>query len=197
MIPTLTVQMQSKLAASCGFRTRLRSAFTLAEITVVVFIVSLLVAVASLNLSGWLTTANFKSQAHDLIAAFQKASTTASESGRRYEIIIDLAEQSYILRQITSADLTEILPDDIILENDLGENCRVAFVQFDDGEYTDESRAKFRVGRFGWQYGGRIGLLDSDGNEYTILINRLSPVAKLHKGTAEMLQPKFEDEVPF
>ena len=49
--------------------------------------------------------------------------------------------------------------------------------------------AKFRAGHAGWQYGGEIGLLDEDGNEYTIIINRISRTVELFDGVVEQLKP--------
>jgi hypothetical protein len=47
----------------------------------------------------------------------QMAVSAAAESDRRYEVIIDLTEQSYLLRQITSPDLSEVLDEEIIAES--------------------------------------------------------------------------------
>ena len=127
----------------------------------------------------------------------QMAVTAADESEKRYEVIIDFTEQTYMLREITSPDLKEILEEEIIVLNDFGENCQVAYVLFDDGEYTNDSRAKFRAGHSGWQYGGKIALLDENEREYTVIVNRLSGIIRLEKGDVDILEPKRQNEIPF
>ncbi len=173
------------------------SAFTLTELIVVVVLVSLFVLLAQMNLFGLLTRSKFKAQAQELVSTMQRAASAAAESDRRYEIIIDLAEQNYLLREITSPDLSEILEEEIISKQDFSENCRAVYVLFDDGDYTNEGRAKFRAGRSGWQYGGRIVLLDKDERPYSIVVNRLNRVVALKEGEVGLLLPKSKDEVPF
>jgi hypothetical protein len=127
----------------------------------------------------------------------QMAASAAAESDRRYEVIIDMAEQSYTLRQITSPDISQVLEEEIIVKNDFSDNCRVAYVLFDDGDYTNEGRAKFRAGHSGWQYGGKIVLLDSEERPYSVVVNRLNRIVTLKKGDVELLMPKFKENVPF
>jgi prepilin-type N-terminal cleavage/methylation domain-containing protein len=172
-------------------------AFTLTELIVVVLIISLFVLLAQMRLFGLLAKNTFKAQAQELVSKMQMAASAAAESNRRYEVIIDLTEQSYLLRQITSPDLSQVLEEEIIVENDFSDNCRVTYVLFDDGEYTNEGRAKFRAGHAGWQYGGKIILLDEDERTYSIVINRLNRVVTLKEGDIELLEPKPKDKVPF
>jgi len=139
----------------------------------------------------------FKEQVQDFVSTMQMAASAAAESDRRYEVIIDLTEQSYLLRQITTSDLSEVLDEEIMVHNNFGSNCRVAYVQFDDGDYTNEGRAKYRAGHSGWQYGGKIVLLDEAEKPYSIVVNRLNRLIELKEGDVELLVPKAEDEVPF
>ena len=127
----------------------------------------------------------------------QMAASAAAESERRYEVIIDLTEQNYLLREITSPDLSEVLEEEIIVENDFSDSCRLVYVLFDDGDYTNEGRAKFRAGHSGWQYGGRIVLLDEDEQPHSVVVNRLNRIITLKKGEVELLVPKAEEDVPF
>lgn len=193
-MPTSTAQMPTKKKPKSA---RKLPAFTLAELMVVLLIVSLFVLLAMTNLAGLLRKNTFRGQAHELISALQSAASAASESSRRYEVIIDITAQSYLLRQITTPVLSQVLEEEIIIENDLGNNCRVAYVLFDDGEYTNDEKAKFRAGHAGWQYGGKIVLLDSDEQPYSVIVNRLSPIVKLQRGDAEILTPKRSDELLF
>jgi len=171
--------------------------FTLTEVIVVVLMVSLFVLLAQIHLFGLLGKSTFKAQAQELVSAMQMAVGAAAESDRRYEVIIDLTEQGFLLRQITSPDLSQVLEEEIIVKNDFSDNCRIAYVEFDDGDYTNESRAKFRAGRSGWQYGGKIVLLDGNEQPYSVVVNRLNRIITLKEGDVELLVPRREDEVPF
>ena len=169
--------------------------FTLTELIVVILIISLFLLLAMVNLFGFLRRSTFRAQIQEFVSTMQMAASAAAESDRRYEVIVDLTEQSYLLRQITTPDLSEVLEEEIIIENDFGDNCQVAYVEFDDGEYTNEGRAKFRAGHSGWQYGGKIVLLDTDEQAYSVVANRLNRIITLEEGDVEFLVPK--DEVPF
>jgi len=174
-------------------------AFTLTELIVVVLIVSLFVLLAMMNLSGLLIRNTFKAQTQELVSTMQMAASAAAETERRYEVIIDIAEQSYTLRQITSPDLSQVLEEEIIVENDFSDNCRVIYVLFDDLVETDEDHqiAKFRAGHAGWQNGGKIVLLDEDEQPYSVVVNRINRIVTLKKGDVELSMPKRKDEVPF
>ena len=172
-------------------------AFTMTELIVVVLIVSLFIFLAQVNLFGLLRKNTFRAQVQELVSTMQMAASAAAESERRYEVIIDLTEQNYLLREITSPDLSEILEEEIIVENDFSDSCRLVYVLFDDGDYTNEGRAKFRAGHSGWQYGGRIVLLDADEQPYSVVVNRLNRIITLKKGEVELLVPKAEEDVPF
>jgi len=174
-----------------------RRGFTLTELVVVILMVSLFVMLAQVNLFGLLRRNTFRAQVQELVSTMQMAASAAAESNRRYEVIIDLAEQSFVLRQITTPDLSQVLEEEIIVENNFNPNCRVVYVQFDDGEYTIDSRAKFRAGHSGWAYGGKIVLLDEKEQPYSIVVNRLNRMITLKQGNVELLEPKFKDEVPF
>ena len=176
---------------------KLKTAFTLTELIVVVLIVSLFVLLAQMNLFALLRRNTFVAQASELVSAMQAAASAAAESDRRYEVIIDIAEQSYTLRQITSPDLSQVLEEEVMVSNDFSDNCRVDYVLFDDGDYTNEGRAAFRAGHSGWQYGGKIVLLDSRQQPYSVVVNRLNRIIVLKEGDAELLLPRTKDEVPF
>lgn len=182
-------------------RDTLRSSrgFTLTELVVVVLIVSLFVVLAMMNLVGLLGQSTFKAQAQEFISTMQAAVSTAAESDRRYEVIVDLTEQSYTLRQITTPDLLQVLEEEIIVKNDFSENCMASYVLFDDLQSTDEDHqiARFRAGHAGWQYGGKIVLLDKNEQPYSVVVNRMNRIVTLKKGDVELLMPKAKDEVPF
>ncbi len=171
--------------------------FTLTEVIVVALIITLFVLLVQIRVLGLLGKSAFRAQAQELVSTMQMAASAAAESERRYEVIINPAEQSYMLRQITSPDLSQVLEDEIIAKNDFSDNCRVAYVLFDDGEYSDNFRAKFRAGHSGWQYGGKIVLLDESEQAYSVVVNRIYIIITLREGDVELLVPKRQDEVPF
>jgi prepilin-type N-terminal cleavage/methylation domain-containing protein len=175
---------------------RLR-AFTLAESMVVIVIVGLMIAIAATNLKGVIVKNSFKAKSQALIAALEAASTSASQSDKRYEIIIDIPQQSYLFREISSSDLSEVLEEEIISQEDFGDKCTVSYVLFDDGQFTNADRAKFRASRAGWQFGGIIVLLDSQGQPWSIVIDRLSNIVRLEPGEAQIVWPRSKDEMPF
>ncbi len=182
----------------CAYRAAGRySAFTLAESMVVLVIFSLFTIMAVGNLRSVLMRNSFKARVHNFVSSMQAAVTAAAQTGRRYEVTVDPVEQRYLLREITTSDLSEVLEEEIIAEGDFGENCRVAYVLFDDGEFTDRFRAKFRAGRSGWNFGGVIVLLDEDEQPYSVVVNRLSNIVRLQPGEVEIMMPRTKEEMPF
>jgi len=195
MMQTCSAQMpddrsQRRCCRSC-------SAFTMTELVVVIVIVSLFVLMVQINLLAVFRKSTFKAQAEELVSTLQMAARAAAQSDKRYEVIIDLTEQNYVLREITSPDLTQVLDEEIIVNNNFSGNCRAAYVLFDDGDYTNDGKAKFRAGHSGWQYGGRIVLFDNNEKPYSIVINRLNKIVELKDGETELLMPKSKDEMLF
>lgn len=177
-----------------------RAGFTLAESMVVIVIVSLFAMLAVGNLGGLLTRNTFKAQANEFVSTMQMAVRAAAESDRRYEVIIDLAEQSYLLRQITTSELySDVLEEEIIVENEFGDNCEVVSILFDDLEEAgqDDQRARFVAGHIGWQYGGVIYLLDQNEKMYSVVVNRMNRIVELKAGEAVLLEPKAKEDVTF
>ena len=193
MTPTCTVQTPSE---DCICR---RAGFTITELVVVLVIVSMFAMLAVTNFSAVMRSSTFKAQIEQFVSTMQMAATTAAESDRRYEVIIDLIEQRYILRQITSPDIEQVLDEEIIVDSDFGDKCLAVFVIFDDlvGTSEDFQVANFRVGHNGWQNGGKIVLLDPDENPYSVIVDRISRTVVLKKGDVEILLPKREDELSF
>jgi len=174
--------------------------FTMAELLVVVAIVSLFVALAQIHLFGLLRKNTFRAQIQELVSTMQMAASSAAETGRRYEIIIDITEQSYGLKHITGSEIYVDKPDEtpgeMIVQNYFTDNCRLVYVWFDDGIDTN-ARAWFRVGPSGWQNGGKIVLMDEKEQSYSIVINRINRIVTLEEGNLELLEPKPVNELPF
>lgn len=190
-----------RLNADAGFDRRgLRAraaAFTLVELIVVLTMLGLLVMLVQTNLFGVLRRQGFKSQVQDFVSTMQMAASSAAETGRRYEVIVDPSEQSYLLREITSSDLSEVQEEEIITEGRFGSNCRLSYIEFDDGDYTNSERSKFRIGRAGWTYGGKVVFLDESEQPYAVIVNRLIPTVEVVVGDPSLMAPKAKDEVPF
>jgi Tfp pilus assembly protein FimT len=164
--------------------------FVLVEIVVVLCIIGLLVSIAMMNVISMLGRNTVKAQANGLVSVLQMAAVKAAESSRRYEVIIDFPSQSYTLREITTGDLgVEPLQEEIIRTHVFSKGVQVKYVQFDDRMTAAEGQAKFRAGHSGWQYGGKIVLVDENGNEYTIMVNRLGNMVELLNGDIEQLEP--------
>jgi type II secretory pathway pseudopilin PulG len=174
-----------------------RRGYTLVELIVMVSILALFVLLAQVNLFGALKRRQFEAQVQEFISAFGMAARAASERSRRYEIIVDIPEQAFVLREISSSNLADVLDEEIIAHGYFGENCHVAYVEFDDGSYTNDSAAKFRAGHAGWQYGGKVVFLDSSENPYAVVVNRLTTNVELVAGDPLLMTPKAKDEVPF
>ncbi|MGB2866346.1 MAG: prepilin-type N-terminal cleavage/methylation domain-containing protein [Sedimentisphaerales bacterium] len=174
--------------------------FTMAELLVVLAVVSLFVLMAQIHLFGLLRKNMFRAQTQELVSTMQMAASAAAETGRRYEIIIDITEQGYELKQLTGSEIYVDRPDEtpgeIIVQNNLTENCRLVYVWFDDGIDTN-TKAWFRVGPSGWQNGGKIVLLDEKDQPYTIVVNRINRIVALEEGDLELLEPKSKDDLPF
>ena len=171
--------------------------FTLTELMVVIVVVSMFVLLAQMHLFGLLRKSTFRAQVQELVSTMQMAASAAAQSDRRYEVIIDIPEQRYMLRQITNPDLSQVLEEEVIVEDSFSPSCRVVYVRFDDGDFTSEDRAKFRAGHSGWAYGGKIVLLDEKERPYSIVVSRLNRMVTLEQGDVELLWPKTKDEVPF
>lgn len=176
-----------------------KSGAVLAEIIVVLFIVAMFTMLAMINLTDVLNRSSFKSRAYDLINLFQMAATSSAETGRRYEIIIDFVQNTYTLREITTGlvAVEDISQEEIIQTGQFDDRFVPVYVMFDDSTWTNDSPALFRVGKSGWQYGGKIVLADEDGKMYSIVVNRLSRMIDLFEDDVAILMPRSEDEMGF
>ena len=173
-------------------------AFTLVELLVVMSLISLLIVIVQVNLFDVLRRNTFKAQVQGFVSLMQLAAARAAESGDRYEMIINLADQTYLLRALTGSDLTApVQEEQIISQGEFRGNCRVAYVEFDDSTYTNEGKARFRVGHKGWHYGGKVVFLDESEQPHTVLVSRITPMVELVDGDPALMTPKGKDEVPF
>lgn len=180
-----------------GFKTS--TGFVLAELLAVVFVMSLMVLVVMLSYSSFFGSKRIKGHLQSFVSTMQMAANAASQSSRRYEVIINMTDQDYILRKISSELTADILEDEIVEHEDFSEHCRVIYIQFDDGTDSDGDfqEAKFRAGHVGWQYGGKIVFQDDNENIYSVVVKRGNNVVDLVEGNVELLIPRSEDEMFF
>jgi Tfp pilus assembly protein FimT len=171
--------------------------FTLVELLVMTALLALFVVMAQTNLLGALRQSRFEGQVQEFVSAMQRAASAAAEGGGRYEVIVNLGEQTYLLRRISGTNLADVLDEEVITQGRFGDNCHASYVEFDDGDYTNDKPAKFRVGHAGWHYGGKIVFLDSSEQPHTVMVTRLNPIVKLVDGNPPLLRPKTKEEMPF
>lgn len=172
-------------------------AFVLVEMILVVSLLGLFVLMVQVSFFGVLQRSRFRAGVQEFVSAMQMAASAAAESNRRYEIIIDLGEQTFLLREISSSNLADVLDEEIITQGQFGQNCRIAYVEYDDGTFTNEGKAKFRAGHAGWHYGGKIVFHDEDDQPHTVVVGRIVPIVDVVDGDPTLLTPKGKDEVPF
>jgi prepilin-type N-terminal cleavage/methylation domain-containing protein len=177
-----------------------RYAFTMIELLVVLVVISLFVMLIQIHLFGLLRKNTFKAQTQELVSTIQMAARAAAETGERYEITIDIIQQSYELKHIIGSEIyvdrPEETPGEVIVQNNLTDNCRLVYVWFDDGIDTN-TKAWFRVGPAGWQNGGKIVLHDEKEQPYSIVVNALNRIVALEEGDIQLLEPKLKDELRF
>ena len=171
--------------------------FTLTEMMITLSVLALFIMLVNTTVLSRVQSYTFKSQIQDFISTLQMAVMSAAETGRRYEVIVDPVNQTYLLRQITTSNLADYLPEEVISDGEFGRACRVDKIAFDDGESTTQEPAKFRAGRRGWAYGGQIIFYDEDDRAFTVLINRLNRRIEIVEGHVELLSPQGPESLPF
>lgn len=182
-----------------------KTGFTLLEMLLVVGILSLLTGVAMMNFMGKFGSSSFKREAMEIVNTLKMAQNAAAQSGRRFAVMFDFIEQTYTMKEIHNFEELEYIkePDSgvTLMTTKLSERCRIEFITFDDnsdtrdvGDIEDQAELKsyFIAGRPGWQNGGKIGLTDAEGNEYSIIVNRMSKRITIEEGDIDtyFLEPK-------
>ncbi len=188
MMPTFTAPTPTS---------RVTRAFTLVELLVMTSILALFVLIAQGNLLGALRKSRFEGQVQSFISTMQMAAAAASENGGRYEVIVHLGDQTYLLRRISGTNLSDVLDEEIITQGQFGAHCHASYVEFDDSTFTNDAMAKFRVSPAGWHYGGKIVFLDDEEQPHAVVVTRLNPIVSLVDGDPTVLKPKAKDDLPF
>lgn len=182
-----------------------RRGLVLLEMVIVIGLISILFSLATISLSGALERSRFKKDAHDFINILIMAQNAAAETRMRYVVNVDFQEQSYELRAFKTTDWEVLLEEELPLTiGYFSEDCFLEYVKYDDGidtrdpiEDEDMVGAWLFAGHSGWQNAAVIGLLDVEGNPWSIKINRLSRIIELMPGEIELLEPKYKEDVPF
>jgi type II secretory pathway pseudopilin PulG len=175
-------------------------AFVLVEMILVVSILALFVVMVQTNLFGVMRRSQFQADMQEFVSSMQMAASAAAESGRRYGMIIDMIEQTYLLHEITSSNLDTVLDEKIIVQGQFSESCRVDYVEFDFGGPDDKftnRKATFVAGHAGWFYGGKIVFRDENEQPHTVLVSRITPIIEVVEGDPPLMALKAKDEVPF
>jgi prepilin-type N-terminal cleavage/methylation domain-containing protein len=186
-----TLMKRPKKKLSC------RTGFTLTELVVTISVIAIFLFLTQFTMFRLIDKYRFKARIQDFVSTLQMAAVKAAESPSRYEVIIDPIEQTYLLREITTPHLDEVLQEEIIAEGDFGNDCRVDYIQFDDGETTSGDPAKFRAGHAGWNYGGKIVFVDAQENQFSVVLNRLNRLVELEEGDVELWMPKDPEDMLF
>jgi len=211
MIQTCTAQMPTNI---CSVKQALPKAsdkgngYVLMEMILVIVILGLMATIVGLKLLPAFERSMFERESQEIVSALEMAQNAAAQSNRRYAVMFDLIAQSYTLQEIDSLD--ELAPDAepdpemILTTRMLSERCQIDYIRFDDGDDTREEgleladlRTYFVAGRNGWQNGGKIVMLDNDGNPYTIVINRLSKMITMVEGEEDIFVLEAIKDLPF
>lgn len=209
-MPIFTAQTQTDKHSAMHKRKNVlkQKALVLTELIIVIFIIGLMASIAVMNFPAMVARRQFESQAHQFIDIIKKAITASAEGGKRYAIILDFDEQTYVLKEITQL-YEEVIHDEqtpTMITGYFTEQCQLDYVIFDDGFDSREplegdeylSGVSFYTGKSGFDLGGHIILIDYDGNPYSIILNRLSRTVELLQGEDyEIAEPIYKHDLPF
>lgn len=191
MVATKTIK---RCRTACGL--------VLVEMLMVVGLLALIAGTAILSFGALWGNLRFKRQADELVHVFQMAQNAAGQSDRRYAVILDFVNQGYTLREFKSLDLGTMDPDEAIIQTGtFSHGLQLDYVLYDDLDDTrdseDVTEARFLAGHAGWQYGGKVGLLDADGEPWTIVIHRFARPVELFEGDVPISLPLDKQDVRF
>lgn len=207
MMPTSTAQTPTNKKIHRPKRSsQAKRAFSLIEMIIVLGIIGLIMGIAMVNFISKAGKSSFKKEAVEIVNTLKMAQNAAAQSGRRYIVMFDFIEQTYTMKEVPTLDefflIVEENEGEAISETQLSERCMIEYIIFDNlkedtrnsGDLEDQAELKtyFVAGRSGWQNGGKIGLTDTDGNEYSIIVNRMSKSIVLEEGDIDpyFLEPK-------
>ena len=204
MIPAHTQRHIRK--TSINGRPKTPAGFVLIEMLMVVGLIGLMAVVATISFGAMWGNLRFKRQAEELVGVFQMAYNAAAENDRRYAVVLDFTEQSFVRREFKSLDLETMDPEEreqVVILPKLA--LTMDYVVYDDSEDTRDfenaTEARFLAGHSGWQYGGIVVLRDDDGMPWTIVIHRFAKPVELFEGEWNLdslgMLPEYKENVPF
>ena len=191
-MPICTVPMQTKKKC-CGF--------TFAETMVALIVIAMLTLLSIVGYRNISASTKFRATADTLMKFFDRAGNAASQTDRRYAVMIDFIDNAFILYEVNTdkpyaKDYETLKEEDIICTEYFTDDCSLYYVQFDDSDLRIDAgeggRALFVVGKSGWDFGGKIVLLDNEGELYSVVISRIAKTSQLIKGDAELAKPEFD-----
>lgn len=171
---------------------------TLSEMLIVLLVLGLIAAVARVNLSSVWERKTFKSTILDFVATLQMAGRTASQSGQRFEVVVNLDDRVYALYSSTVDGLDEeVTEEELIDEGSLG--TALVSLEFDDEGIHEAGNMILRVGPRGWQASANIVFTHPDQQDvqYTVLLNRLNRRVELREGDVPMPEWKAPEDMLF
>lgn len=187
----------------------------LLELLLVVGIIGMMAGIAMVSFGALWGNQRFKRQAEELVNVFHMAQNAAAQSDRRYAVILDFVDQKYTLREFKSIDLETMDPEKAIIKvGYLSDSLFLDYVMYDDEESVSIEElegaaepeaalleARFLAGHSGWQFGGKVVLLDGDGYPWTLVIHRYARPAELFEGDWDLeelgMLPRDKQDVPF
>ena len=184
---------------------------TLVEALVVLAIAGMIVSMAVPALYESTENLRFKKEIERFIYVLKLAHNAAAESTQRYYVMINLEEGFYRLGTLPvmpldvftdKAQLKEYLQEnsDLIENQYFPERIYIDDLVFDDGTDPIEeglSEALLFAGRNGWSNAVKILFSDEEGNQYSVLTNRLNSDIEFVEGDAYLPEPMLDDEVRF
>lgn len=169
----------------------------LVELIVAVVIIGLLTMLAFMNTSGLVVKNQFDTKVTKLTGLMEMACNSARQTSQRYEMVFDPANQYYELREFAAADSNEFDAERLIESGEFDENFFLSYIQFDDFEMTEQETAIFRIGIAGFQYGGKIVVLDENAQPHSIVVGRIDCDVEVYPDDVELMVPIDKDDLAF
>lgn len=177
----------------------------LIEMLLVVSLIALMTSIVMFSFSAMTGKIYFKRRAANLVQAFQSAVNTAQQSNRRYAVILNFDEKTWMLRQFNQLNFEGIPDDEAIIKTGFFDpRFDIDYVVYDDGIDTRQPRegqitsaALFFAGHGGWRNGGKVVLIDEDGRPWSIVIYRVGKPVELLEGDVPIMAPIPEEQMPF
>jgi general secretion pathway protein H len=143
---------------------RPRPGFTLVELVVVLFILSLLAALAAPSFSRTLLSARLRASASDVRGTFAKARSLAVAGGRERAVVFDLEKGEFGL-------------DNDAVQRGFPEPVRLGGVRL-DGEETGDPTARVRFYPDGTAQEAEVSVDSGDGGTISVKVDPLTGIAE-------------------